>query len=171
MLVRDWDLEALLHDDTLFKALSTIYKQLFTDTSKVPMSCRNVWSIDFPQMDGDNWYDMWDAPFTRLVSARYHLTQYKILHSVYLTPARLAKFSLLRPLPTGVALPCMLTLYVYFGLRVYPTILVRCRAKCSGGHDNTYSAFSCNLSTRPSGFLTSKEGETVPTLLSLLNIC
>lgn len=65
-LVKFIYLEALLQDDTLPKALPIIYKQLLTDTNKVLLSCRSAWCIDFWQMDGDDWDDMWYTPFTRL---------------------------------------------------------------------------------------------------------
>lgn len=57
------NLEALLHEDTLSKALSTIYKQLFLDTGAVLLPCQNACLANVPQMDGDDWDNMWEAPF------------------------------------------------------------------------------------------------------------
>lgn len=81
------DLESLLRDDSLSKALGTIYTQLFTETAKHLMPCHSAWAADIPRVDKDDWGDMWEALFTKLVSARDHL----ILHRIYLTPARLAR--------------------------------------------------------------------------------
>lgn len=112
LVVRVRDLKALLRDDDLPNTLSIIYKQLFTDTSRVMVSCKNAWLVDFPQMDGDDW----DASFTRLMSARDHLIQYKILHRAYLTPAPVWPSSFpLCPLPAGAVLPHKLTFFIYFG--------------------------------------------------------
>lgn len=85
------DLESLLREDTLDKALSTIYKQLFSEVGDLLAGCRAAWEEVFPQMDGDDWDDLWDINFTRLVSARDQLIQFKFLHRIYLTLARLTK--------------------------------------------------------------------------------
>lgn len=44
------DLESLLREKHLVKALSTIYKQLFIDTAKVLTPCHNAWLVDFPHL-------------------------------------------------------------------------------------------------------------------------
>lgn len=46
------DLEALLRDDTLEKALSSIYKQLCIDTARLLLPCHNAWLTNFPCMGG-----------------------------------------------------------------------------------------------------------------------
>lgn len=63
------DLESLLRDTDLPKALSVIYKQLFIDTTKVLASCCAAWLSDSPQLDNDDWDDIWNSNFSRLVSA------------------------------------------------------------------------------------------------------
>lgn len=85
------DIESLLREDTLDKALSTIYKQLFGEGGDLLAKCRAMWGEVFPQMGGDDWDDVWDINFTRWVSARDQLIQFKFLHRIYLTPARLAR--------------------------------------------------------------------------------
>lgn len=53
--VRVGDLESLLRDTELPKALSIIYKQLVIDTSKVSASCCVAWLLDFMQLDNRDW--------------------------------------------------------------------------------------------------------------------
>lgn len=88
--MRMGDLEAMICDDALDKALSNIYKQPCIDIGKVLTPCRNAWVAVFPQLDGYDWNDLWEVYFIRLLSARDHLIQYKFLHRIYPTPARLA---------------------------------------------------------------------------------
>lgn len=71
------DLEPLLRDNSLVKVLSTIYKQLFTDVGGLLACCRAAWVAVFPQLDGDDWNDFWKIHFSRLLSTRDHLIQYK----------------------------------------------------------------------------------------------
>lgn len=91
IVLQESDIESTLRNEPLDKALSTIYKQLFSDTHRVMASCRRRWEGVFPQLDSDDWDDIWDINFSRLISARDHLIQYKFLHWIYLTPARLAR--------------------------------------------------------------------------------
>lgn len=47
--------------------------------------------MQIPDIQGEDWDDMWDHPFKHLVSARDRLIQFKFLHRIYLTPARLSR--------------------------------------------------------------------------------
>lgn len=80
------DLESFLRDGDLTKTLSTIYKQLFMNTPKVLLSCRTAWKTDFPQLDGEDWDDIWGPTFSRLVSAQDHLIQSNFLIRIYFYP-------------------------------------------------------------------------------------
>lgn len=44
---------------------------------------------EIPDIQGEGWENMWDHPFKHLVSARDRLIQFKFLHMIYYTPARL----------------------------------------------------------------------------------
>lgn len=55
------------------------------------MNCRSKWEMEVPDLQGEDWDDLWNQPFKHLVSARDRLIQFKFLHRSYYTPARLAK--------------------------------------------------------------------------------
>lgn len=59
----------------------SVYKQPFIDITKVLASCQAAWLSDFLQLDSDDWDDVWNSSFSRMVSAR--ITWY--------TPAKLAR--------------------------------------------------------------------------------
>lgn len=47
------------------------------------------WVGDILELNDDNWREIWDFPFSPLVSARDKRVQYKIVHRVHYTPHRL----------------------------------------------------------------------------------
>lgn len=83
-------LESLLCEENLKKPLSEVYKGLCVETPKMLSKCRDTWSALIPDFRRDDWDDMWDHTFGTLVSARDRLIQFKLLHRIYYTPARLA---------------------------------------------------------------------------------
>lgn len=66
------------------KPYPLFYQHLFIDTPKVLLSCHNAWLSDFPQLE-----DILGPAFSKLVSTRDHLIQYKFLHRIYQIPAKL----------------------------------------------------------------------------------
>lgn len=74
--MQEGDLEPVLRDNSLGKMLSNLYKCLFVDVNRVLTPCGAAWEEVLPQLDGDNWDDLWEIHFSRLVSARDHLIQY-----------------------------------------------------------------------------------------------
>lgn len=44
-----------------------------------------------PDLGGEDWDDMWSFPFSYLVSERDQFIQFKCLHKIYYTPAKLVK--------------------------------------------------------------------------------
>lgn len=52
--------------------------------------CRGCWEGEVPDIQGEDWDDLWDHPFKHLVSARDRLIHLKFLHRIYFTPARLS---------------------------------------------------------------------------------
>lgn len=83
-------LEQLLCNESMQKTLSKVYKDLFVERPKELRKCRDKWSSLVPNFQRDDWDDMRDHPFGALVSAHDRYIQFKILHRVYYTPARIA---------------------------------------------------------------------------------
>lgn len=81
-------LETLLKEENLAKPFSTVYKSLFKKTLQGVARYRERWEREIPDI---HWEDMWDHPFKHLVAARDCLIQFKFLHRIYFTPARLAR--------------------------------------------------------------------------------
>lgn len=79
------------HSDSLTKPLSSLYKELFQETTVLMQTCRLAWETVAPGLGRDDWDDMWGTAFQCLVSTRDCLIHYKFLHRTYLTPARLAR--------------------------------------------------------------------------------
>lgn len=73
------DVESILRDGDLSKPLSTVYKYLFPETTKLIQPCRMLCTAVVPDMDDEDWKDVWEVPFNRLVSARDRLIHYKFL--------------------------------------------------------------------------------------------
>lgn len=46
-------MELLLHDDSLAKPMSTMYKELFTVRQKILTKCREVWMQLMPNFQGE----------------------------------------------------------------------------------------------------------------------
>lgn len=68
----------------------------------------------------DDWDDVWSTTFSKLVSARDHLIQYKFFHRIYFTPAKLARiFHTHSSAPRAVVPLLGQILYTYFG-NVHP---------------------------------------------------
>lgn len=84
-------LESLLVDGDLVKPLSVAYKEFFKSTPPAITKCREKWEMEVPEIQGEDWDELWMQPFRHLVSARDRLIQFKFLHRSYLTPARLHK--------------------------------------------------------------------------------
>lgn len=83
------NLETLLRDEALSKPLSSIYKALLPNVHTGLENPKAKWEVDFPALDTEDWEEMWEYPFSQLVSARDRLVQFKIIHKVYYTPERL----------------------------------------------------------------------------------
>lgn len=83
-------IESLLSEENLKKPLSEVYKGLFVETPKMHNKCRDTWSALIPDFGRDDWDDMWDRTFGILVSTRDRLIQFKLLHRIYYTLAKLA---------------------------------------------------------------------------------
>lgn len=45
--------------------MSTIYKQLFPETSKLLQACRTAWVDNVPDLDDDDWEEMWESLLAR----------------------------------------------------------------------------------------------------------
>lgn len=84
-------LESLLSSEELTKPLSVSYKEFFKNTPQAVVRCREKWVAEIPDVQGEDWDEVWAQPFKHLVSARDRLIQLKFLHRSYYTPARLAK--------------------------------------------------------------------------------
>lgn len=74
-----------------FQTSLPFINNLFLKTTKMLQTCKTIWTALVPDMDDEDWEDVWDAPFPRLVSVRDRLLHYTFLHRVYPTPAKLAK--------------------------------------------------------------------------------
>lgn len=84
-------LETLLSDEDLVRPLSVTYKEFFQKMPSAISKCREKWAAEVPEIQGEDWDDIWTQPFKHLVSTRDRLMQFKFLHRSYYTPARLAK--------------------------------------------------------------------------------
>ena len=84
-------LETAIQAADMRKPLSELYRELFAITPPAVRRCRGRWVEEVPDLDGDDWDDMWSSPFAYLVSARDRLIHFKFLHRIYYTPARLAR--------------------------------------------------------------------------------
>lgn len=85
-------LETLLSDEDLVKPLLVTYKEFFKKTPQAISKCREKWAVEVPEIQGEDWDDVWTQPFKHLVSARDRLTQFTFLHRSYYTLHRLANF-------------------------------------------------------------------------------
>lgn len=63
---------------------------------------RNQWLQDIPDFDSDDWDDIWDFPYSSLVSLMDRLIQFKMVHHAYFTPHSLHKMNPDSPLGAGV---------------------------------------------------------------------
>lgn len=84
-------LERVLRFECTEKPTSVLYAHLLRVSSPELSKLRQHWVWDIPELDSEDWEDMWDFPFKILVSLRDRLIQYKIVHRAYLTPSRLYK--------------------------------------------------------------------------------
>lgn len=91
-------LEDLLRSDCIRKPTSQLYSHLVMTSLPVLEKLRAQWSHDIPDLDNDDWDDIWDFPFSSLVSLRDHLIQFKIVHRAYFTLYRLPKMNPESPL-------------------------------------------------------------------------
>lgn len=41
---------------------------------------KTSWLAELPELDGEDWEDIWEYPFSQLMSSRDRLVQLKILH-------------------------------------------------------------------------------------------
>lgn len=73
----------------LEKPTSQLYGSLLVAAGPELSPLRRKWVGDIPELDEDDWREIWDFPFSPLVSARDKLVQYNIVHRVYYTPHRL----------------------------------------------------------------------------------
>lgn len=76
-------LESLLSTEDLNKVLSLTSKEFFKSTPRVVTNCREKWETEVPNIQGEDWDDLWTQPFKHLVSARDRLIQFKFLHRSY----------------------------------------------------------------------------------------
>lgn len=83
-------LEDMLMVVDLPKVLLVMYKELFKRSPVALTKCRECWEGEVPDIEEEEWDDMWDQPFKHLVSARDRLIHFKFLHRIDFTPARLA---------------------------------------------------------------------------------
>lgn len=86
-------LEDLLRSDCAKKPTSQLYSHLTVTSLPTMEKLRSKWSHDIPNFDNDDWDDIWDFPFSSLVSLRDRLIQFKIVHRAYFTPHRLHKMN------------------------------------------------------------------------------
>ena len=91
LVLESGDLESLARSEPLPKEVSSLYKDLFPETTGLLSPCRRAWDSVTAGLDRDDWDDVWGAAFQALVSTRDRLIHYKFLHRAYLTPARLAR--------------------------------------------------------------------------------
>lgn len=90
-------IESLLRADILVKPLSSIYKTLQPSIHDGLDRLPSCWRADVPELDTEDWEDIWDYPMHILVSARDRLIQFNILHRIYLMPRRLHRIYLSHP--------------------------------------------------------------------------
>lgn len=74
------------------KPTSRLYSHLLLVSSQALDWLRAWWQRDIPDLDNDDWEDIWDLPFRSLVSL-----QFKVAHRAYLTPFRLHKTQSFHP--------------------------------------------------------------------------
>lgn len=53
------DLELLTCSDSLYKPVSSLYKDLFPETVLLMETCRLAWEAAAPGLDRDDWDDIW----------------------------------------------------------------------------------------------------------------
>lgn len=75
---------------SLLGRTSQIYSNLIRVSLPVMESLR---AGDIPELDCDDWDDIWDLPFLSLVFLRVKLNQFKLVHGAYFTPYRLYKIN------------------------------------------------------------------------------
>lgn len=80
------NLESQLCDDQSDKPLSAIYRALLPSVH-FGMEAKRL--IDYPDLDAEDWEDIWEYPFSQLAAVKDHLIQFKLVHRAYLTPQRL----------------------------------------------------------------------------------
>lgn len=92
LTIYQFDMELLLRDESLEKPLSTIYKAL-QPTNCAPGSGGSLCLLagGLPELDSEDWEDIWDYSFSHLVSSRDRFIQFKILHIFHLMPYKIHK--------------------------------------------------------------------------------
>lgn len=85
------DLEHVICTGCLEKPASVLYNHLPLATLPDLCNLHQMWSRDMPELDNEDWEDIWDVPFCHLVSQRDRFIQFKLVHRAYFTPHRLHK--------------------------------------------------------------------------------
>ena len=109
------DLERILRFDCASKPTSVLYAHLLRVSSPELSRLRQQWGRDDPELDSEDWVDIWDFPFKILVSLRDRLIQYKIVHRAYLTPARVHRMRSSLPRSAGVVTMLKGTTFIFSG--------------------------------------------------------
>lgn len=73
-------LEETVLSDCPKKPMSVLYShQCFVTLREISILWKK-WLVDIPDLDRDDWSDIWDLSFKQLVSLRDRFIQFKIIH-------------------------------------------------------------------------------------------
>lgn len=72
--------------DSLAKPASMLYTHIFMAVLPDLSSPRQKWLSDIPDVDEEDWTNMWDIVLKQLVSIEDRLVQFNITHRAYYTP-------------------------------------------------------------------------------------
>lgn len=79
-------LEMVLRSHRLEKPASRLYSHFITVSPPALEGLMARWLRDIPDLDNDDWDEVWDSPFRSLASLRDRLIQFKLVHRAYFTP-------------------------------------------------------------------------------------
>lgn len=117
LVVGTWPsvIETLLLDNSLEKALSGVYKELFQVTLPSVVHCRKMWVENVLDLQREDWENMCNYSFKHRVSTRDHPLQFNFLHRIDLTHVKLVGiYSISRTrLSAGSVFMPLLTLVIF----------------------------------------------------------
>lgn len=107
--------ECLLWEESLEKPLSIIYKALQHSIHEGLDKLLSCWREEMPELDFEDWEDIWEYPMQQLISARDRLINLKFCIEFLLHPKSCTgSFSPIHP-NAGIVRKTLPRFYTYFG--------------------------------------------------------